>query len=50
MIRLKIASGKKMKLTDLGQIQQDVIDVQARDATPFIIKIVRGSLSELDSK
>jgi penicillin amidase len=47
MINNKIKSGEKFKLADLGEIQQDVTDVYAREMAPMIVQIARSMLDEL---
>ena len=49
MISEGINSGKKLTLADMGAIQQDVVDVFARDLTPKIVDIIRGHKDELTS-
>ena len=39
VLREKISSGKKLVLSDMSALQQDVIDIIARRITPRIIKI-----------
>lgn len=40
LLRQGVASGKKFTLDDMGAIQQDVVDVYARQVTPMIVTIV----------
>jgi len=40
-LRELIASGKKMTLKDVGDIQQDYVDVQARELAPKVSKIAQ---------
>jgi len=48
IIRAKIASGEKMTVEDNAAIQQDVMDVQAREVLPDVVAIARAMLGELE--
>jgi len=48
IIREKIASGEKMTVEDNAAIQQDVMDVQAREVLPDVVAIARAMLGELE--
>lgn len=47
VLREKIASGKKLKLKDLGDLQQDVIDIIAEQITPKVLEIIKGAKKDL---
>ena len=41
VLREKIASGKKLTLGDLGDLQQDVVDIIAQRMLPKIVEIIK---------
>ena len=50
MLREGIESGKKFTLKDMGDIQQDVVDVVARRMTPMVISICSDVRHHLTSE
>ena len=49
IIQQKIKGGEKLSAADVQAIQQDPIDVQARDVTPSLLNVVKRILPELSA-
>ena len=47
VLRQKIASGKKITLREMGELQQDVVDVFARKISPMLIEMAREVLPSM---
>lgn len=50
MIRNKIDSGRKMNMNDMRNIQEDTVDVYARESAPTIASVARKMMPILDKE
>ena len=46
MIREKINSGKKLDAKDMVDMQQDMVDVVARDLVPSVVKVIEKVIGD----
>lgn len=50
MIRNKIDSGRKINIDDMTDIQEDLVDVYARESAPTIAQIARKMMPMMDKE